>query len=144
MSAEEVPRENDSTISSVARKVGERKGPRPEQGARVLALRQAAGLTQIELAQALGVPHSNIAYWEWSDKPPRADLLPRLAQIFGVDIEAIVGEIPRAARTKHKTSAPIGELQRTFDAVRKLPRKQQRKIIEMVTALVDQYNRKSA
>jgi transcriptional regulator with XRE-family HTH domain len=35
----------------------------------VLALRKAAGLTQIELAKALDIPQANIAFWEWSDKP---------------------------------------------------------------------------
>jgi hypothetical protein len=35
-------------------------------------------------------------------------------------------------------------VQRTFDEVRKLPRKQQRKIIETVQALVEQYKRKAS
>jgi hypothetical protein len=35
-------------------------------------------------------------------------------------------------------------LQRTFEEVTKLPRKQQRKVIEMVQALVEQYKRKAS
>jgi hypothetical protein len=40
--------------------------------------------------------------------------------------------------------SPVGEVQRTFDEVRRLPRKQQRKVIEMVQALVEQYKRKAS
>ena len=43
-----------------------------------------------------------------------------------------------------KRKGPIGEVQRTFDEVTKLPRKQHRKVIEMVQALVEQYKRKAS
>ncbi len=39
----------------------------PRQGAHLAALRKAAGLTQAELADAVGVPQTNIAFWEFSD-----------------------------------------------------------------------------
>lgn len=138
---EEVRPRSAATMRRMPRKASTAKGPRPAQGARLLALREASGLTQIELAKALGVPHSNIAHWEWSDKPPRADLLPHLAQILNVTLEDLVGPVRTAERAATKRPGPVGELQRTFEAVRKLPRKQQRKIIEVVNALVTEYQR---
>jgi transcriptional regulator with XRE-family HTH domain len=125
----------------VARQPKPSKGPRPQQGARLLALRKASGLTQIELARALDVPQANIAFWEWSDKPPRSDLLQKMAKAFGVKLEELLftSERPIAKR-----KGPIGEVQRTFEAVTKLPRKQQRKVLEMVQALVEQYKRKAS
>ncbi len=107
----------------------------------MLALRKAAALTQIELADALAVPQANIAFWEWSDKPPRSDLLPRMAKLFGVALEDL---IVTDGRTLAKRSGPVGEVQRVFEEVRKLPRSQQRKIVETVSALVEQYRRKEA
>jgi hypothetical protein len=47
-------------------------------------------------------------------------------------------------RTIAKRKGPIGEVQRMFEAVTKLPRKQQRKVLEMVQALVEQYKRKAS
>ena len=44
--------------------------PRPRQGARLAALRRAAGLTQAELADLIGDVQPNIAYWEASEMPP--------------------------------------------------------------------------
>lgn len=125
----------------VARQPKPSKGPRPQQGSRLLALRKASGLTQIELAKALDVPQANIAFWEWSDKPPRSDLLQKMAKAFGVKLEDL---LLSSERPIAKRKGPIGEVQRTFEAVTKLPRKQQRKVLEMVQALVEQYKRKAS
>jgi transcriptional regulator with XRE-family HTH domain len=129
------------TMPAVARTASSAKGPRPSQGARLLKFRQAAGLTQIELGKAIGVPHSNIAHWEWSEKPPRGEVLPLLAQALNVSLEELVGSGAGTRRTADKRPGPIGEMQKTFEAARKLPRKQQRKIIEVVNALVREYGR---
>ena len=117
------------------------RGPRPQQGAHLLALRQAVALTQTELAQALGVPQPNIAFWEWSDKPPRSDVLPQMAKALGVHVEELLAS---SDKTIAKHSGPVGEVQRAFELVRKLPRSQQRRIIETVQALVDQFKRKAS
>jgi transcriptional regulator with XRE-family HTH domain len=126
----------------VSRRPNSEKGPRPQQGARLLALRKAAGLTQIELAKFLRVPHANIAFWEWSDKPPRSDILTQMAKAFGVGLEELL--IGADVKTLAKRAGPVGEVQRAFELVRHLPRNQQRKIIETVYALVEQYKRKAS
>jgi transcriptional regulator with XRE-family HTH domain len=128
--------------AEVPRRPHPKRGPRPAQGAHLLALRKAAGLTQTELADAVGVPQTNIVFWEWSDKPPRSDLLPKIAKILGVRVDELIvsdGHVPLTNRP-----GPVGEIQRAFEAVRKLPRSQQRKIVETVDALVQQYKRKEA
>ena len=131
-----------SYTARVARKPRASKGPRPAQGARLLKLRNAAGLTQIELATFLQVPHANIAFWEWSEKPPRSDLLPLFAKALGVQIHDLI--IDANATQKAKRVGPIGEIQKTFEEVKQLPRSQQRKVLEMVQALVEQYKRKAS
>jgi transcriptional regulator with XRE-family HTH domain len=134
--------ESGTYTSDVAGRAKSSKGPRPKQGAHLLALRKSAGLTQAELADFLGVPQGNIAFWEWSEKPPRSDILPKMAKALGVPIETLLVGLPRAALVKR--SGPIGEVQKIFEQVRQLPRSQQRKIVEMVAALVDQYRRKAS
>lgn len=127
--------------SGAARKPRASKSQRPAQGNRLLALRKAAGLTQTELANFLDVPQGNIAFWEWSEKPPRSDLLPKMAKALRVDVaDLIVTEATPLA----KKTGPVGKVQRVFEEVRKLPRSQQRKIIETVDALVTQYRRKAS
>ena len=110
---------------------------RPKQGARLAALRRAAGLTQVELAQLVGESQQNIAFWEQSEKPPRSDVLPKLAKVLGIKIEQILeGELPQTRR-----AGPVGKVQKIFQEVSTLPRKQQERIVETVSALVAQYKR---
>jgi transcriptional regulator with XRE-family HTH domain len=118
------------------------KGPRPRQGAHLLALRKAAGLTQIELAKFLDIPQANIAFWEWSDKPPRSDLLPKMAKALAVSVEDLL-VTTRSDAALAKRPGPVGEVQRAFEEVRSLPRKQQRKVVEFVFAFVNEYKRKA-
>lgn len=112
---------------------------RPAQGARMLALRRAAGLSQIELAKLVGETQQNIAFWEQSDKPPRSEVLPRMSQALGVEISDILGSGPIAA----KKPGPAGRLQRAFNDVSALPRRQQEKVIDFLDALLNQYKRQS-
>jgi hypothetical protein len=102
-----------------------------------------AGSALIELAKFLDVPQANIAFWEWSDKPPRSDLLPKMAKAFGVRLEELL-VVATADQPIARRKGPIGEVQRTFEEVTKLPRRQQRKVLEMVQALVEQYKRKAS
>jgi transcriptional regulator with XRE-family HTH domain len=120
---------------SVPRKPSRSRGKRPEQGTRLLALRKAAGLTQIELAKLLGVPHANIAFWEWSEKPPRSDLLASMARALGVRVEDLLGDAPSSPPRR---SGPVGKLQRVFELARTLPRRDQELVAKFVTTLVEQ------
>lgn len=104
------------------------------QPSRLQVLRKAAGLTQRELATLIGQHHSNVGFWEVSGKMPPAELLPSLAQALGVSVDDLLGI------TKKKTSvAPAGKARLAFEAVSRLPRKQQEKILDVVNALVAQH-----
>jgi transcriptional regulator with XRE-family HTH domain len=92
---------------------------------RLKMLREAAGISQRELARQIGERHSNIQFWEMSGKTPRSDVLASMAKVLGVSVEELLGE------PKPKRSAPAGRLGRIFEAVSRLPRRQQQKVIEM-------------
>lgn len=108
--------------------------PRPDYGRHLAELREAAGLTQQQLAEKLGVQQSNIAFWERWDKPPRGEVLPKLAEALNVSTDALLGVTP----PKPKKQAAKGRLQLVFESASKLPRRQQQKIAEVVEALVKQ------
>ena len=110
--------------------------PRPQQGARLAALRQAAGLSQVEVAKAIGVPQQNVAYWELSEKPPRSDVLPALAKLLGVKVEALLS--PTTPVSALQRPGPKGKLQKAFEAAASLPRSQQALVEQFVTTLVAQ------
>lgn len=108
---------------------------RPKFGKLLTELRKEAGLSQYELAGLVGVPQSNIAYWELSDKPPRSEIIPKLAKVLGVAPETFL----HGEETRRRRIGPVGKTNRAFEEVSKLPRRQQEKIVEIVSALVTQY-----
>ena len=59
-------------------------------GERLTVLRKAAGFTQQELAQELGVSRRVVAYYERETPHPPTSLLPRLAQILGLSADELL------------------------------------------------------
>lgn len=83
--------------------------------------------------------------WKHEPRPdldPEIDpcVLPKLADALGVSIEAILDVDAKATR---RTRAG-GQVQQAFDEVRRLPRRQQQKVVEFVFAFVNEHNRKAA
>lgn len=60
-------------------------------GQRIAALRKAKGMTQLEVAQKLGVTNQAVSKWESDQCCPDIMLLPRLADCFGIRIDALFG-----------------------------------------------------
>jgi len=54
-------------------------------GQRILAARLAAGLTQVEVAHAMGVVQQVVSRWELGIAAPRDDNRRRLARLLGVN-----------------------------------------------------------
>jgi transcriptional regulator with XRE-family HTH domain len=100
-------------------------------------MREAAGLSVRELARQIGEPHTNVSYWERSGQLPRSNTLTAIAKALGVTVEELLGE-PKPRRT-----APGGKVRQVFETVSQLPRRQQKKIVEVVEALIAQHSRSS-
>jgi transcriptional regulator with XRE-family HTH domain len=99
-------------------------------------LREAAGISQRELARQIGQDQSNVRYWENSGNLPRSDVLIPMAKTLGVTVEVLLGEpAPR------RVVKPGGKAGVVFEAVSKLPRRQQQKILDVVEALVAQHSK---
>ncbi len=115
---------------------------KPPRGLRLAELRKDAGFSQYELARYVGVPQANIAFWERSEKPPRSEVLPKMAEALNVSVEdlLIVGEQkPLKKKAAKSNGRPAGKVREVFDRVSKLPRRQQEHIVNWVSAYVSQY-----
>ncbi len=104
-------------------------------GTRLCALREAAGLTQHQVAQQLGISQPPYALWERRDVSLKPKQLSMLAKILGVRVEELIEE-PQPS--PHR-GGPVGRTRRVFERVSQMPRHQQQKIIEVVEALVAQH-----
>ena len=106
------------------------------KGKHLKSLRESAGLSQRELAERIGEIHSNVHYWENSGNLPRSDVLLPMAKALGVTVEVLLGE-----PTPRRLVKPGGKAGVVFEAVSKLPRRQQQKILDVVEALVAQHSK---
>ena len=97
-------------------------------------LREAAGLSVREVARQIGESHTNVSYWERSGQIPRSDVLARLAKALGVTVEELLGE----ARPK-RAASPGGRARQLFEAISKLPRRQQEKILDILEPFVREH-----
>lgn len=62
-------------------------------------LREAAGLSQLQLAVALGVSVSAVYKWESGTNKPRASLLRDMAKLFNISMDEIDFEAHEAKAT---------------------------------------------
>lgn len=53
-------------------------------------LRKRAGLTQIQLAQAIGASQASVSQWEKGETFPRRTFWPKLAEVLQCSIDELV------------------------------------------------------
>lgn len=54
-------------------------------------LREAANLSAAKIAADMGVSQQAVSKWERGESMPRAELLPKLADLLGVSVDALFG-----------------------------------------------------
>ena len=83
----------------------------------LIVLRDRAGLSQMELAERLGVSRQAVSRWESGDTTPTMDKLKSLARIYGVSLDWLCSdaagrELPEAAKPeadRPPDEAPAGK-----------------------------------
>lgn len=113
------------------------KRPRPAFGARLHALREAAGLSQQQVADRLGMTQAAYAWWERNPVALRPEQLQKLANALGISVEELVG----TTGTKKRGSGPVGKMRQVFEAASKLPRSQQQQITAVVEAFLAKHEK---
>lgn len=61
---------------------------------RIKELREAAGMSQRELGERIGISGPAVAMWESGENRPSLTNLEKLADVLGVSIDAILGRDP--------------------------------------------------
>lgn len=66
-------------------------------GQRICELRTALGWSQVQLAKRLGTAKQTVSNWENDNIQPSIEMLVRLAKIFGVTTDYLLGleDVPR-------------------------------------------------
>jgi transcriptional regulator with XRE-family HTH domain len=106
-----------------------------ELGARIAELRKAQGITQIQMAEALGVSQQTVNSYEVARRRVPVSALPVLARLLGISVDALLGEDNQAASGKR---GPASKLQQQIERVTLLPRSKQKFVIDMIDTVIQQ------
>jgi hypothetical protein len=79
-----------------------------------------------------------IDYYERRSPNPTLDVRQMIAEALEINVVELLGEEATVVRTTRK-NGPTSKVQKAFEEVSRLPRRQQEKIVEFVTAFVRQY-----
>ena len=110
-----------------------KKEPQTAFGKRLFTLRKARGLTQSQLAEALGTTQRVISYYETdAELPPSAVIIP-LARVLEVSTDELLGLRP--AKSNGNNSVEKQRLWKRFQKMEALPTKDQRAVIRLINSL---------
>ena len=59
-------------------------------GAMIASLRKKNGMTQLELAERMGVTDKAVSKWERDLSYPDINTIPRLAEVFGISVDELM------------------------------------------------------
>jgi transcriptional regulator with XRE-family HTH domain len=103
-------------------------------GARIAALRKDQGMTQVQLAEALGLSQQMVASYEVGRRRAPVSLLPQIAQTLAVSLEDLIGQKDLQPAKR----GPAPKLRQQIERIQQLPRSKQRFVIEMLDTVLQQ------
>lgn len=103
-------------------------------GARIAQLRKAQGITQTQLADTLGVSQQTITAYEVGRRRIQVSSLNVIAAALGVAVEDLIGTPP----TSTSKRGPAPKLQQQMDRIAKLPKTQQRFVMQVIESVLAQ------
>ena len=85
----------------------------------IRCLRMARGITQVELAHRLGVSKQSVSNWESNNIQPSIELLEKIADLFGVTTDHLLGREPlQVLNVSGLTAQQIAHLQMLVEDLR--------------------------
>jgi transcriptional regulator with XRE-family HTH domain len=101
-------------------------------GARLSELRKAAGFTQEELAESIGMTRRMLAYYEVESEHPPTHLLPAIAAALHLTTDELLGLAPVKKAPKKDS-----RLQRRLAQLEKLEAPERRQIMQVLDTLIE-------
>lgn len=126
-------------LAETARTIGAmpNRDPNPsltaQVGARLAARRKERGLTQIELAQKLGVTQAVLSKYERGEVRLTAQTLIRLSENLSISIDELLG---RKGKTQVQAVVPGKRLLRRLSKFEALPKRKQEALLQTIDAVL--------
>jgi len=102
-------------------------------GARIAEFRKSAAITQVQLAETLGVSQQTVASWEVGRRGVPISTLPALTRALSVNIEALIDETAPPSKR-----GPAPQIQQRIERLTRLPKAKQRLVMEILDGVLAQ------
>jgi transcriptional regulator with XRE-family HTH domain len=114
-------------------------------GKHLRELRKLKGITQEELAAAVGLSRRMIVYYETQGGSPSPDLLVKLARALSVSCEILLGQ-KQHARRQNASAIQLEDVRllRRLKRLEELPLHDRKAVLRMIDALADRVGKRKA
>lgn len=106
------------------------------RGQRIATLRKARGLTQVQLAEQLGVAQQTLAHYEAGRLRLLASTLAKLADVLDTPVEDLIDTHAKRAKTGKRGPAP--KIQQQLEQIEALPKAKQRANAQVLDSMLAQ------
>lgn len=111
------------------------KQPASDFGARLIALRKARGMTQVQLAQATGLSQRMVSYYEADADVPAGDLVLNFANALHTTTDELLGAKPASVVDSPMTDPTERRTWRRFRQLMELPEKDRKAVMRMLDTM---------
>ena len=106
-------------------------------GERVAQLRKARNITQVQLAELLGVSQQTVQAYEVGRRRLPVSTLRQLAKTLGMSLDELMAEGAHAPRKR----GPVSQIQQHLERISQLPKPKQRAVMDVIEAMLAQQGR---
>ena len=104
-------------------------------GQRIAKLRKEQNITQVQLAEILGVAQQTLAHYEVGRLRMAITTLAAIAKALAVPVELLLED---GSSTRHSKRGPMSKLQQQLEQISTLPRTKQQFVIQMLDTVLQQ------
>ncbi len=120
--------------------MAKRRGLATDEGARrigehIAKLRKERGITQVEMAERLGLSQSIVSKYEVGELRLHAELILRLAEVFRVSTDEVLGAKSAAAGSAAEGGRTEQRLMKKLRQVAQLPERDQRAVLRLINSV---------
>ena len=108
------------------------KEHKPVFAARLAELRKSRQMTQVELAEKIGLSKATIAYYEASAKNPKLETILKLADFFDIPVQDLIVEKDLSNKPGQDSKLSV-----LFERIHRLSPAKQRSITNMLEAFLN-------
>jgi transcriptional regulator with XRE-family HTH domain len=106
-----------------------------ELGQRIAQFRKTLELTQVQLAEKLGIAQQTLAHYEGGSLRIAVAMLKPLANILAISVEELLND---PTLTTNKKRGPSSKLEQQIEQIQQLPRTKQKFVMEMLETVIQQ------